>query len=288
MKECLDEGKLQGFFDGELSPDMMEQAARHVTLCPECAQALREVESESAIFLTAIAAETSAPVPTEQLRTRIETAIAQSQAAARARMSKSWAAAARSWVASLVDGFVFTPQRAGAFAAVLAILILGSIYVRVQLRNTQGFDDDLARQVPPVRLDYPGLKTLDNPKATVGLKALSNSLVAVTRPRQRTGGTSSNGRDIKLIPGEQSYLRTIAVLGSDLKQSGEQTMTPAARAEYERNLRLVDDAIAVTRSRAKRSPHDPDAADFMFAAYQSKVDLLNTYTEQARLTRDTR
>ena len=59
-------------------------------------------------------------------------------------------------------------------------------------------------------------------------------------------------------------------------------MPPATRAEYERNLKLVDYAIAATRSKAKRSPNDPDAAEFMFAAYQSKIDLLNTVSE-ARL-----
>jgi hypothetical protein len=62
-------------------------------------------------------------------------------------------------------------------------------------------------------------------------------------------------------------------------------MSPATRAEYERNLRLVDNAIAATRGKAKRNPSDPDAAEFMFAAYQSKIDLLNTYSEQARVDR---
>jgi len=56
-------------------------------------------------------------------------------------------------------------------------------------------------------------------------------------------------------------------------------MRPSLQAEYERNLALVDRAIATTRSAAKRNPNDPDAADFMFSAYQSKVDLLNTIAD---------
>jgi hypothetical protein len=56
-------------------------------------------------------------------------------------------------------------------------------------------------------------------------------------------------------------------------------MRPALQAEYERNLALVDRAIAATRSAAKRNPNDPDAAEFMFSAYQSKVDLLNTIAD---------
>jgi hypothetical protein len=83
---------------------------------------------------------------------------------------------------------------------------------------------------------------------------------------------------VKLLPGERSYLKTIAALDTTIK-SGNETMRPALQAEYERNLALVDRAIAATRSAAKRNPNDPDAADFMFAAYQSKVDLLNTIAD---------
>jgi len=38
---------------------------------------------------------------------------------------------------------------------------------------------------------------------------------------------------------------------------------------------MVDRAIAATRNAAKSNPNDPDAAEFMFAAYQTKVDFLN-------------
>jgi hypothetical protein len=59
-------------------------------------------------------------------------------------------------------------------------------------------------------------------------------------------------------------------------------MRPALQSEYERNLAMVDRAIAATRNAAKSNPNDPEAADFMFAAYQTKVDLLNQVAE-ARL-----
>jgi hypothetical protein len=56
-------------------------------------------------------------------------------------------------------------------------------------------------------------------------------------------------------------------------------MRPSLQVEYERNLAVVDRAIAATRSAAKKNPNDPDTTDFMFAAYQSKVDLLNTIAD---------
>jgi hypothetical protein len=83
---------------------------------------------------------------------------------------------------------------------------------------------------------------------------------------------------VKLIPGERTYLQTIAKLDSTIKSS-KKRMRPALQVEYERNLAVVDRAIAATRSAAKSNPNDPDAADFMFSAYQSKVDLLNTIAD---------
>jgi hypothetical protein len=86
---------------------------------------------------------------------------------------------------------------------------------------------------------------------------------------------------VKLLPGERSYLKTIARLDSTINANKKQ-MRPSLQVEYERNLAVVDRAIAATRSAAKKNPNDPDTADFMFAAYQSKVDLLNTIAD-ARL-----
>ena len=55
-----------------------------------------------------------------------------------------------------------------------------------------------------------------------------------------------------------------------------------AEVARENNARVVSvkhRQIAATRNAAKQNPSDPDAADFMFAAYQSKVDLLNTIAD---------
>src|SRR4030095_4073218 len=91
----------------------------------------------------------------------------------------------------------------------------------------------------------------------------------------------SANHTVKLIPGERSYLQAIARLDSTIKEN-KRAMRPSLQIEYERNLAVVDRAIAATRNAAKSNPNDPDAADFMFSAYQSKVDLLNTIAD-ARL-----
>jgi hypothetical protein len=47
----------------------------------------------------------------------------------------------------------------------------------------------------------------------------------------------------------------------------------------------VDRALAATRDAAKKNPNDPDAAEFMMAAYQNKVNLLNAVAEARSFNR---
>ena len=75
MTRCLDEGKLQSYFDGELSIEMMESVTSHLASCVTCATAARELEEESALLTSAFAAEFEASVPTERLRERIDAAV---------------------------------------------------------------------------------------------------------------------------------------------------------------------------------------------------------------------
>src|SRR4051794_40900090 len=75
MTRCLDEGKLQAYFDGELSIDMMESVTSHLAACVTCAAAARELEEESALLTSALAAEFESSVPTERLRERINEAV---------------------------------------------------------------------------------------------------------------------------------------------------------------------------------------------------------------------
>jgi hypothetical protein len=60
-------------------------------------------------------------------------------------------------------------------------------------------------------------------------------------------------------------------------------MTPTLRAEYERNLAVVNQAIMSSRVAARRNPQDTDAKEFLRAAYQNKVELLSAIADQTQL-----
>jgi len=280
----LDEGKLQSYFDGELPIDLMESVTSHLASCVTCAAAARELEEESALLTSALAMEFEASVPTERLRERINEVVLGDRIA-RAQSTQK---------AGFFSGlFNFGTQRTLGYATLAVILAFAAIAGTVKLRTTpptvdkinvqadnqkqKSNTDQIAKVVPkadPANIPAGALPSRDNPKnlAPRPVKFVPASTVS------KTVAIAPKSAHVKLIPGERSYLQAIARLDSTIK-SNQKDMRPALQAEYQRNLVVVDRAIAATRSAAKSNPNDPDAADFMFAAYQSKVDFLNTIAD---------
>ena len=284
MKECLGEEILQAYFDGELTGERMEAAALHLAGCRTCSASLRELESEADLLFSALAPEFEAPVPTERLQRRINAAITGLQVVSPARQVSisTW----RDWLASLLT---LTPQRTFGYAGLAVVLAFAVIFAMTYRRSnspvatTQQILGKAPVNVRPSPVDQQ--KQTDNSSPADHDSAVAHApkkLKPIRRNRTNTTPLPSNPvvaeNEVKLLPGERSYLKTIAALDNTIN-SEKRTMRPALQAEYERNLALVDRAIAATRSAAKRNPNDPDAADFMFAAYQSKVDLLNTIAD---------
>ena len=292
MTRCLDEAKLQSYFDGELSLDMMESVTSHLASCTTCAAAARELEEESAFVMSALAAEFETSVPTERLRERIDAAVLGE------RLTVAGATQKSSGLAAFFSGLLnFGTQRSLGYASLAVVVAFAAIFAVVKLQtapveNTATNQVAVAPKVPTV-IDNNSGAAPNTPAQAVALPKAGSEGV-----RGKSGSEGAKGRyqqvkytppaapkpaadPVKLLPGERSYLQTIAKLDSTIK-SNQKDMRPSLQVEYQRNLAVVDRAIAATRSAAKSNPNDPDAADFMFAAYQSKVDLLNTIAD-ARL-----
>jgi len=289
MRECVDEGILQSYFDGELSSKMAEGVASHLASCVGCAQAARELESESLLLAEALEPEFVLSVPTERLRHRVDAAIAGLQVkSTRASVASNAGGmpavpVVRRWVQSIAELFTLSPQRAFGYAGLAAVIlfatVVGGIYWRYvgQVNDSEnksiivavnpGADNSLPSPLPVKGADVTA-PTNDGPKQPPNKKPIS--------PRPGGGNVIANQvRLLRLLPGERSYLKTIASLDATINAESSRQMKPSLQVEYQRNLAMVDQAIAATRSAAKVNPSDPDAAEFMFAAYQSKIDLLN-------------
>ncbi len=279
MTRCLDEGKLQSYFDGELSIELMESVTSHLASCVTCAAAARELEEESALLTSALAMEFEASVPTERLREHIDEAVLGDRLAIAQSTQKT----------GFFSGlFSFGTQRTLGYASLAVILAFAAILGVVKMRTTtappqinstnvvavnQQPDNNAIPQVAPDRV------SADAPKVeTPRHETPKKNFVPVRYNKPAPPTASQNPAHVKLIPGERSYLQAIARLDSTIK-SNKKSMRPALQVEFERNLAVVDRAIAATRSAVKSNPNDSDAADFMFAAYQSKVDLLNTIAD---------
>lgn len=293
MKECVDEGILQSYFDGELSIDMMEKVSSHLTSCLMCKRAARELEAESLIVSEALEHEFALTVPTDRLRSRIEAAVAERRLLNPPRPSlalEQGAPLGRRWWQALAELLVVSPQRAFAYAGVAAVILLALIFGSVFLRSAPRPNNQTTAAIRQPAPAPPSVTPVSGPSqndpAPVKItpsKVTPPRYVAAkytNRPTQNPAAVAS--QRIKLLPGERGYLKTIAALDTSLKSNHSKPMRPALQSEYERNLAMVDRAIAATRNAAKNNPNDPDAAEFMYAAYQTKVDLLNQVAD-ARL-----
>jgi len=295
MRRCLDEGILQGYFDRELSNEHMEAVTSHLVSCIKCAVAARELEGEVLLLSSALATEFDATVPTERLRHRIDVAVAGFGLGNQNAVSEPVVLAGRGGLQSLTTLFEFTPQRTFGYAALAVVLafaaIIGSLQWRQSPSPTIDSNNNIANvalappQAPITKISNTGGEPASNVVSAPVAKApvVAGERVQRTRSvRPHTSVSNQAVAQVKLLPGERSYLKTIAALDSTIKAGSNRPMRPGLQAEYERNLAVVDRALAATRNAAKKNPNDPDAAEFMFNAYQSKVDLLNTVAD-ARL-----
>jgi hypothetical protein len=282
MTRCLDEGKLQSYFDGELPIEMMESVTTHLASCVTCAAAARELEEESALLTSALAMDFEASVPTERLRERINEAVLGDRLAIAQSTTQK---------AGFFSGLLnFGTQRTLGYASLAVVLAFAAIVGVVKMRtttvappqvdktNTQAGNNQQTGNSNAIALASPDRASGETPKVKLPPKETLRNFVAVNYKKPAPVSAAPQLAHVKLIPGERSYLQAIARLDSTIK-SNKKSMRPALQVEFERNLAVVDRAIAATRSAAKSNPNDPDAADFMFAAYQSKVDLLNTIAD---------
>jgi hypothetical protein len=298
-KRCLDEGLLQAYIDGELSREHAARAASHIAACDTCAAALAELESESALFSAAFAPDESISVPTELLRSRIGAAVAQLEDAHGFNQKRSGGWSFGGFLASVSGLFSFTPQRAAAFASLLAVVTAGIIYFAVvKPRPTTDAPSQPSREVAssdtpttgPEELATPGVNGLVNDPAPAPEKEGAKPVIvnAGYRPRHRANRTD-DARPTNVapkeqgLPGEKDYRAAIASLENTIKMGGDASLKPALRVTYERNLAILDSAIAQTRQVAKQNPKDKDAVGFLMSAYQSKVELLTKVADQAQV-----
>jgi hypothetical protein len=85
------------------------------------------------------------------------------------------------------------------------------------------------------------------------------------------------------MPGEESYVKTIASLSRTIEEKKDDILRPSQRIAYERDMAVVNDAIAKMRSEVKRNPKNQSARQVLYSSYQNKIDLLNSVSQKEEL-----
>jgi len=289
MSECLGEEILQSYLDGELSNGNLESVTSHLAYCLACTATAQQMATENNMVAAALAPEFEASVPSERLRQRLDAAVAGAGAVNPAALEVAAQSKFGRWLQSVSNVFTLSPQRAFGYAGLMAVLTFAVIFTVVQRRYLQSPPDN--QSIATIQTGTDGAIGVVAPTPPSAGPDRNNQVLtgatdnAGSRPPRNTSArppfhpnTTTLANHVKLLPGERSYLQTIAELDSAIKLD-KGAMKPALQAEYERNLAFVDRALAVARTAAKSNPNDPDAAEFMFSAYQSKVDLLNTVAD---------
>lgn len=290
----LDEAELQTYIDGELSPAYLKDAKQHFAICANCAARLEEIKAETLQVCALFTHENHSPVPSARLRQNLDAAIAQIDARP-SRYAQSVNASPLSLSArlsALFSGDFFISSRA-ALAGFAVAVICAAIFVALQRSQN---DEPTASVKPPalssetfadkpestVPIDSEPELTLRVPDNIVKAKrnAVSHSQTFRHPKAQEDGNRKTTDN---LLPGEVSYLNAIASLTDVVESNSRGTLSPSLRVEYERNLAVVNEAITTTRTTAKRNPNDSDAAQFLFSAYQSKIELLNAVADQREI-----
>lgn len=292
-EKCFDIGTIQAFLDGELSADRMESVSRHISLCDDCAISLAEAEEESAVAFSALEQEFNTLVPTQRLWTKINDSIEREQ--------KSF------W--KPIFAFLTTPS-VMAFASLLIVVGFVAVIVSLQpnaptdftARGNQSKENNAstANSNPQIiqaatEIKQPEIIKADlkNEKTEIRVikanfsksenKSIGKNNVNTSKDLPRPIETRETRAANENVLGEESYVKTIATLTETVNNRKDETLKPAARFAFERDLAVTDDAIKQMKAEVKQNPKNEAAKQILRASYQNKIDLLNSVAEKNEL-----
>lgn len=300
MKEqCFDEGTIQAFLDGELASEMLEQVARHVALCDDCAMMLAETEEESAFAFAALDDEFNALVPTERIRTNLYQAISEIE-----KPKVSF------WEKITSFSFIFSNPSITAFAG---LLIVAGLFAVIWKYNYQSVAPiaEIARNTNAEKLQ---------PKNTASVSSNETLNEATTTPAQPQTIAQNSGRNrprienqdyrpkyqnakytfespkitrtiepkaaampAEMIAGEGAFIKTIDTLSKTVDVNKGVILSASARVAYEKDMAMVNDAIAKMKTEVRKNPKNEVAKEVLRNSYQNKIDLMNSVAEQSQM-----
>ena len=288
MNNCLDTGMIQAFLDGEMTPAEAASVSAHIATCDACAGQLAAAEEESAFVFSVLEREMNTLVPTQRLWSKINDSIEVEK-----HNAPFWKKALALVTASLAN-----PSIAVAAVMVVMLGVFATFFVERQQVNEPPSTPTVAsstgkQNVPTITTAPVNGPSSISPATTPG----SNNAVT-SRPVDRTVATTASyirpkrsdnvtpapyAQQADYVPGEENYVKTIDTLAKTVNDQKDTVLRPSERVSYERDMAVVNDAIAKMRKEVRKNPKNDSAKQVLYTSYQNKIDLLNSVSQREEL-----
>lgn len=287
--KCFDIGTIQAFLDGETSPELSFSVTDHTAKCETCALSLAEAEEESARVFAMLDRELNTLVPTQRLWSSISVAIAEEK-----KQVSFWDKA---------RGYVLAMFANPSIAVAASVLVVFAIFAGVwNMRSPATQSPEVAvnqvntpvqNPVHEVTIDATGSDAVIPSPAAKPFQVKATNLPADKiaklatnvdyRPESRPVRAQPAVMADSYLPGEESYVRTIADLKQTVDARKDLVMNPSSRVSFERDLAVVNDSIKRMKDVVKKNPKNQAAKQVLYSSYQNKIDLLNSVVEREEL-----
>jgi hypothetical protein len=296
--KCFDIGVIQAFLDGETAAELTARVTEHVSICDSCAAKLAEADEENSIVFSALDREFNTLVPTQRLWTRINDTIAVEKT-----QLSVWQR-----ILSALPLFQLSSPTFAAICGVVMLVSLFAVFNGIRNRSNEeiaGVPQPSASQNAPASAVLPALvpdtvvasdpdDASLRPTATqVAAKdSVKESNISPERIRSVVNAEFTARRDAvrdaktveaAYLPGEESYMKTISNLKQSVDDQKDRVLTPSTRVAYERDMAVVNDSIKRMQSVVRKNPRNQAAKQVLYAAYQDKIDLLNSVAQREEL-----
>jgi len=295
-ESCRNE--LDDFLYGELRRSLAAEVRAHLANCAVCAALRGEIERENEIFGRFYEQTSIEPAAEswEAIRARIN-----SDARERAQMDVSaWSPAfrppessglkaglqalfRRARTGAFVRLLSPTTLRQAAFAALLVVLSVAAttIYLKLGEKDANTVANKNG-EAAPTQPPQQGVTPTPSPSADIARdrekpnngdlqpKGDRPLIKQAPPPRQLTDQELMNRQ---IARAEREYQKAIRLLDQAIAKQRDR-LDPALIKQYESSLALIDDSINASRRAFRERPDNPAAGQFLLAAYAKKLDLM--------------
>jgi Putative zinc-finger len=290
--------ELEDFLYDELGRSRAAEVRAHLADCVDCAALRDEIEHENEIFGRFYEQTSIEPAAEmwDAIRARIDSeARERAQIDSGARSPAFWPLDSGGLKAGLQA--LFRMARAGAFGRLLAPAMLRqaafaallvalsvaatTIYLKLGDKGAEQFAITSGDPTPTQPLQQ-GVTPTPSPsvdfardvkKPNNGDSASKDAKPPVDRAAPPRKLTDQELMNRQIARAEREYQKAIRLLDQAIAKQRDR-LDPALIKQYESSLALIDDSINASRRAMRERPDDPTAGQFLLAAYAKKLDLM--------------